>query len=91
MSDLKTCPTCGATLPADAAGGACPKCLLEAGFEGRALPPTSGRSSVQSRSQRLPTPASTRGVKLTSRTGNFGYRSVKRIRPPAAMASELVT
>ena len=32
MHEPKTCPTCGAALASDATGGACPKCLLEAGF-----------------------------------------------------------
>ncbi len=33
MSEREPCPTCGAALPPDAPGGACPKCLLAAGFE----------------------------------------------------------
>jgi hypothetical protein len=41
MSETKTCPTCGAPLPSDATGGACPKCLLQAGFAtGGSSPPT---------------------------------------------------
>jgi len=40
MSETKTCPTCGAPLPSDATGGACPKCLLQAGFAtGGSSPP----------------------------------------------------
>src|SRR5262245_21344104 len=32
MADSNPCPTCGAAIPADAPGGACPKCLFAAGF-----------------------------------------------------------
>src|SRR5258706_15152425 len=43
MSETKTCPTCGAALASDAMGGACPKCLLQAGFatgsDGTSPPP----------------------------------------------------
>ncbi|MEN8149884.1 MAG: serine/threonine-protein kinase, partial [Planctomycetota bacterium] len=39
MSEEKTCETCGATIPADAPGGACPACLLGAGLGGDAAPP----------------------------------------------------
>jgi serine/threonine protein kinase len=46
MPDPKTCPTCAAPLPADATGGACPKCLLQAGFA------TGGSAPVD----RTPTP-----------------------------------
>ena len=33
MSDMQRCPQCGATLPADSAGGRCPKCLLKMALE----------------------------------------------------------
>ncbi len=33
MTDAPSCPRCGNALPADAPGGACPRCLLEAGLE----------------------------------------------------------
>src|SRR5436190_20182976 len=32
MNLAQTCPACGATLPADAPRGICPKCLLAAGL-----------------------------------------------------------
>ena len=32
MRETKTCPKCGAELPADAPGGICPKCLMQAGL-----------------------------------------------------------
>ncbi|MAG93032.1 MAG: hypothetical protein CMJ48_04715 [Planctomycetaceae bacterium] len=33
MAETKTCPQCGADLPADAPSGICPNCLMRAGFE----------------------------------------------------------
>ncbi|MCS7166879.1 MAG: protein kinase [Gemmatales bacterium] len=33
MPETATCPKCGASLPADAPGGLCPKCLLGAGLQ----------------------------------------------------------
>lgn len=33
MSDSRTCPQCGAILPADAPGGVCPQCVLKLGLE----------------------------------------------------------
>ena len=32
MTQTKTCPKCGAELPADAPAGICPKCLMQAGL-----------------------------------------------------------
>ena len=49
MTDPKTCPTCGASLAADAPGGACPKCLLGAGF-------ATGTGGVAAAADRVPTP-----------------------------------
>jgi tRNA A-37 threonylcarbamoyl transferase component Bud32 len=49
MADAKTCPTCGAPLAADAPGGACPKCLLAAGF-------ATGSGGVPGAAARVPTP-----------------------------------
>lgn len=34
MTAIAACPKCGSPLPADAPGGLCPKCLVQAGFEG---------------------------------------------------------
>jgi tRNA A-37 threonylcarbamoyl transferase component Bud32 len=42
MTDPKTCPTCGAPLPSDATGGACPKCLLQAGLATGGSSPRAG-------------------------------------------------
>ena len=33
MTEIKTCPECGAALPPDAPAGVCPKCLLHAGLD----------------------------------------------------------
>jgi predicted Ser/Thr protein kinase len=49
MTDAKTCPTCGAPLAADAPGGACPKCLLGAGF-------ATGSGGGAPAADRVPTP-----------------------------------
>ena len=49
MADAKTCPTCGAQLAADAPGGACPKCLLAAGF-------ATGTGGAPAADLRVPTP-----------------------------------
>ena len=35
MAETKTCPKCGAELPADAPRGICPKCLMHAGLESK--------------------------------------------------------
>ncbi len=46
MADAAPCPKCGSPLPADAAPGTCPRCLLAAGLEsgpaggGPAAPPS---------------------------------------------------
>ncbi|MBI3861414.1 MAG: serine/threonine protein kinase [Planctomycetia bacterium] len=40
MSDLKTCPRCGAPLSAETAEGLCRACLLKLGLEGNSLPST---------------------------------------------------
>jgi hypothetical protein len=43
MSTMRICPKCMAAIPADAPEGACPKCLLNAGFETNSgLGPTPG-------------------------------------------------
>jgi predicted Ser/Thr protein kinase len=45
MDTIKICPTCAGPIPADAPGGVCPKCLLNAGFEsnsGAEANPTAG-------------------------------------------------
>ena len=36
MHPERRCPQCGEPLPADAAGGNCPDCILRAGFQPRA-------------------------------------------------------
>jgi NMD protein affecting ribosome stability and mRNA decay len=35
MNTSATCPKCGEVLSADAPGGLCPQCLLEAGLAGQ--------------------------------------------------------
>lgn len=47
MNETKPCPKCGKTLPPDAPGGVCPKCLLAVGLDSLDDPgtePTSGSS-----------------------------------------------
>ena len=46
MADERNCATCGATLPPDAPGGACPMCLLGAGLEGEATVPGEGAAAA---------------------------------------------
>ena len=51
MAEVNRCPKCHAELPADAPGGLCPKCLLQAGFESQAEPSAAYRP--RSRRRRL--------------------------------------
>jgi serine/threonine protein kinase len=45
MTAPRTCPSCGETIPADAPGGACPRCLLDVGL-GSGSGATGGRGAA---------------------------------------------
>ena len=45
MSETNTCPECGGSLPPDAPGGACPRCLLAAGLDDEA--PAGGADDLE--------------------------------------------
>lgn len=44
MPETKSCPKCGSALPADAPGGICPGCLMQAGLASGAVAGTSGEN-----------------------------------------------
>ena len=59
MVETRTCPKCGAELSADAPGGICPKCLMQAGLESQATGVADSGTSVRPPGQPDIAPAAT--------------------------------
>jgi hypothetical protein len=78
MTTPRNCPTCGAALPSDAARGACPACLLEAGFETGGGAASGDRvPTVEELAPRFP------GLEIRSLVGRGGMGVVFRARHKA--------
>ena len=75
MSEPKSCPTCGAVLPADATRGACPACLLEAGLATNGAAGGAGRvPTIEELAPKFP------GLEIQALIGRGGMGVVFRAR-----------